>query len=137
MGHKTAHSGAGAGVRGPGDTKNLEHPSKNRVSLVTHGFSLPAKRRSGNLIDRLVGLGGAALLAFFTTYEAKLTELIADCRVCSDDDAWHSYINPWNGMAENIALVYAFAAAWQVQRSEDEEFVRAPTPSNSHRYEDD
>ena len=119
------------------DPSNIFFVKGRQAHLDLHGGNWK-NETSGPLIDRLSKLGGPALLAFFLAYDSKLQELLAECKVCADDDAWYSLINPWNTMAENVALVYGFAAA----RQQADETMRsnstiAPTPLNSQRFEDD
>lgn len=104
---------------------NIEFVKGRKAHLELHSGNW-RNQTSGPLIDRLSKLGGPALLAFFLAYDAKLQELLSGCAVCSGDDAWHSYINPWNALLENAALTYGYGAARQAQEantSDDDPFA--------------
>jgi len=118
------------------DPNNIKFVRGRAAHLEEHAGDF-RNATSGPLIDRLTKLGGPGLLAFFMAYDAKLQQLLGDCAVCSDDDAWHSFINPWNALLENIALTYGFAAAERARDKQKDDDVSARTPSNSHRFDDD
>lgn len=118
------------------DPNNIKFVKGRAEHLKEHGGDFK-KETSGPLIDRLTKLGGPGLLAFFMAYDAKLQQLLGGCAVCSDDDAWHSWINPWNAILENIALTYGFAAAERARDEQKDDGVSVDTPSNSHRFDDD
>lgn len=100
------------------DPNNIRFVKGRKAHLELHDGNWK-NQTSGPLMDRLSKLGGPALLAFFLAYDAKLQELLSDCDICSDDDAWHSYINPWNALLENVALTYGYTAARQASEEDN------------------
>ena len=93
---------------------NIKFVKGRKAHIDEHGGDWH-NETSGPLLDRLSKLSGPALLVFFIAFDNKMKELAADSPIISNPDAWHSYINPYNYLVENIALLEAFTAAYAEQ----------------------
>jgi RHS repeat-associated protein len=91
-------------ARDPGNIRFI----KGSEHLAEHGLDWRTPT-SGSLIDR--ALGGAAVMAFVSTYDAKMSEFSAGSALVSPADSWRSYVNPINWFVENAALLHAVVAA--------------------------
>jgi RHS repeat-associated protein len=91
-------------AREPGNIRFIKGPEH----LAEHGGDWRTPT-SGSLIDR--ALGGAAVIAFVSTYDAKMNEFSAGSALVSPAGSWRSYVNPVNWFVENAALLHAVVAA--------------------------
>ncbi|MGH9719990.1 MAG: hypothetical protein ACRD8O_07240 [Bryobacteraceae bacterium] len=92
------------------DPSNISFVEGRAGNLEAHGGSFQ-NQTSGPLMDRIAQLGGAGLVAFFTTFDQKMNEYSSQSPIISNPDSWLSNINPVNYLVENAALLEAFAAA--------------------------